>query len=141
MTSQEKKEWLNRYKSICRRILNKGEELENYRSIATKITPTLSDMPKVQSNESRVEVITEKIIEVESQISEELDELRNVRSEIEDAIKQVQNSIYQELLERRYIQGQRWERIAIDMMYDYRYVIKLHGKALQALHIEKEDTK
>lgn len=137
MTSQEKKEWLNRYKSICRRILNKGEELENYRSMATKITPALSDMPKAQSNENRIEVITEKIIEVESQINDELDELLSVRTEIENVINQIPNETYQELLERRYIQGQRWERIAIEMMYDYRYVLKLHGKALQTLHIEK----
>ena len=137
MTSQEKKEWLNRYKSICRRILNKGEELENYRSMATKITQAWSDMPKAQSNENRIEVITEKIIEVESQINNELDELQSVRTEIENAINQIPNETYQELLERRYIQGQRWERIAIEMMYDYRYVLKLHGKALQTLHIEK----
>jgi DNA repair exonuclease SbcCD ATPase subunit len=137
MTSQEKKEWLNRYKSICRRILNKGEELENYRSMATKITQAWSDMPKAQSNENRIEVITEKIIEVESQINDELDELQSVRTEIENAINQIPNETYQELLERRYIQGQRWERIAIEMMYDYRYVLKLHGKALQTLHIEK----
>ena len=105
--------------------------------MATKFTPALSDMPKAQSNENRIEAITEKIIEVESQINDELDELLSVRTEIENVINQIPNETYQELLERRYIQGQRWERIAIEMMYDYRYVLKLHGKALQTLHIEK----
>ena len=141
MTSQEKKEWLKRYESVCRQIMSKGEEIERLRSLETKITPTLSDMPKAQSSDNKIEIITEKIIEVESQIGDELDELQSIRFEIEKAVKQIQNEIYRELLERRYIRGQRWEKIAIDMVYDYRYVLKLHGEALKSLHIGKEDTK
>lgn len=40
---------------------------------------------------------------------------------------------YYEVLYRRYIMGDKWERIAVDMNYNYRWVQRLHGRALQAL--------
>lgn len=137
MNNQEKKDWLNRYKSICRQIMSKGEEIERLRSLETKITPTLSDMPKAQSSDNKIEAITEKIIEVENQIGDELDELKTVRAEIENAVKQIPNETYHEVINRRYIQGQSWERIALEMNYEYHYVARIHGAALNALHIER----
>jgi hypothetical protein len=141
MTSQEKKIWLNRYRSICRQMESKYEEKARLRSLETKITPTLSDMPKGGDNSSKIEVMSEKIMELDQQISDELGKLVIVRSEIEAAIHDVPNQIYRELLERRYIRGQYWEQIAVDMNYDYRYVLKIHGRALGLLQIVKEDTK
>ena len=38
-----------------------------------------------------------------------------------------------EILIRRYISGQKWERIAVEIHLEYRWVLRLHGKALQKL--------
>ena len=36
----------------------------------------------------------------------------------------------QEILSRRYLLGQSWEKIAVEMNYGYRHVLKIHGRAL-----------
>ena len=42
---------------------------------------------------------------------------------------------YQDLLVKRYVFGEPWEKIATDLEYDLRYVHKLHGRALQEIKI------
>ena len=59
-----------------------------------------------------------------------IDELISVKRETEAAISQVENSTYRELLRRRYLLNERWEQIAVGMGYDYRWVLRLHGRAL-----------
>jgi DNA-directed RNA polymerase specialized sigma24 family protein len=140
LNSQEKKHWLSRYQSINRQVKSKLDEIERLRSLETKITPTLSDMPKGGGSSNKIELMTERIDEIEQQMSDELKNLVDTRAEIEAAIQQVESEPYREVLERRYIHGEHWEQIAVNMNYDYRYTLKIHGRALGALQI-KEDTK
>ena len=55
------------------------------------------------------------------------------RKEIEGIIRAVEDSTLRTLLEYRYINGKKWEEIALMMGYDYRYILKIHGKALSLL--------
>ena len=135
MNNQEKKQWLRSYQSVYRRIKIKREDIERLRSLETKITPTISDMPKGNNQSNKIELITEKIADIEDHISDEMKELDETRSEIEEAIREVPNEIYQEILERRYINGQHWELIAVEMNYDYRWTLRLHGKALEMIKV------
>ena len=136
--NQKKIMWLSRYRSICRRIRNKLDNIERLHSIETKITPTLSDMPKGGGQENKIESATESIIEIQSQIADEIRQLTFTRSEIENAIRAVPDENYRELLELRYIDGLTWEKIAVKMNYTYRWVCTLHGKALGSVEILKE---
>lgn len=135
MTSQDKIEYLKRYKDIDRRIQAKCDEKSVWMARATKITPTFSEMPKGGQEESKIEAAIEKIMEIDSEINDEIDELLIVKSEVKAAINTVPNEKYRELLERRYIRGQKWEQIAVDMNYDYSWVLRLHGKALPLVQI------
>ena len=136
MTSQDKIEYLKRYKDIDRRIQAKCDEKSVWMARATKITPTFSDMPKGGQQENKLEATIEKITEIEGEIDSEIDKLLIVKSEVKAAIDTVPIERDRELLERRYIKGQKWEQIAIDMNYDYRYVLKLHGYALQKVQVD-----
>lgn len=135
MTSQDKKHWLSRYQSINRQVKSKLDEIERLRSLETKITPTLSDMPKSGGINNKIELVTERIDEIEQQMSDELKMLVDTRAEIEAAIQEIDEAVYRELLERRYIYGERWEQIAVDMIYDYRTVFKVLYRALDKLQI------
>ena len=139
MNNQEKKQWLRSYQSVYRRIKIKREDIERLRSLETKITPTISDMPKGNNQSNKIELITEKIADIEDHISDEMKELDETRSEIEEAIREVPNEIYQEILERRYINGQHWELIAVEMNYDYRWILRLHGKALEMIKVPENN--
>ena len=55
MTSQEKIKYLERYKNIDRQIQAKCDEKSKWMSRATKITPTLSDMPHGGQQENKIE--------------------------------------------------------------------------------------
>ena len=135
MTNQEKIKFLSRYKTIDRRIQAKCDEKSMWMARATKITPTLSDMPKGGQQENKVETSVEKIMEIEKEIDTEIDELCLVKQQIKASIYTVSDEKQQEVLERKYINGQTWEQIAVDMNYTCRNIWYMHGKALNEVKI------
>jgi len=72
----------------------------------------------------------DQLAEYAAQINAKVDELIAIKREIEAAIEQVNDGTYRELLRRRYLCCERWEQIAVGMGYDYRWVLRLHGRAL-----------
>lgn len=46
-------------------------------------------------------------------------------------VRRMENDVEREVLERRYLMGQKWEKLAIEMNYNYSYVLKIHNKALE----------
>lgn len=136
MTSQEKKQYLSKYQNLDSMINRKLEECEKWRDLAEKITPTLSDMPKSQISGNRVESAVEHIVELEQEINRSVDELVKLRKDIESSLKTVKDDTLRKLLEYRYIDGMKWEEVAVKMKFDYRWVLRLHGKALTQLAIE-----
>lgn len=136
MTSQEKIQWLSRCKDIDRQIQSKCDEKSVWMARATKITPTLSDMPSGGQKENKIESAIEKMEQIDEEINREIDALVGVKAEVKAAISAVPSSTHREVLERRYIRGQKWEQIAVEMNYDYRYTLKLHGLALQEVEVD-----
>lgn len=69
--------------------------------------------------------------------SEKLDariaDLLAVQGEISDVISRIQDERYRELLQRRYIGGDRWDAVAAAMGYEVRSVYRMHGAALQVV--------
>jgi len=57
-------------------------------------------------------------------------ELWRQRMEIEEVIGAVSDPTHHDVLYRRYIQGQKFELIAVETGYSYRHTIRLHGEAL-----------
>ena len=58
------------------------------------------------------------------------DELIVLRMEAEELIEKIVDGRYREVLKRRYLRGQTLERIAVDLCFDYRWVKRLHGRAI-----------
>ena len=92
-------------------------------------------MPHGGQQENKIETSTEKIIEIEAEINSEIDKFLIIKTEVKAAINTVPSEKYRELLERRYIYGQKWEQIAIDMNYSCRNIWYMHGKALNLVII------
>lgn len=135
MTSKEKIKWLVRCKDIDRKIQSKCDEKSVWMSRATKITPTYSDMPKGGQQENKIETAIEKIMKIDAEINTEIDEYIQVKAEVKSAISSVPNELYREVLERKYVKGETFEQIAVEMNYTYRNVCYLHGKALNLVNI------
>ena len=126
------KEYLGQAYRIDQRINAKLEQVCALRELAQKATATLSEAAGGGTrNVHSMEGIIAKIIDMEAEINADIDTLVDLKAEIVAAIKAMANPEYQTLLELRYLCFHSWERIAIEMKYDLRYLYKLHGCALE----------
>ena len=122
------------------RINSKLEQLEALRALAEKTTTTLELTPKGQGGSKTTENIVTKMVDLEREIESDIEGLLNVKADVRNAIKMVDEPELRLLLELRYLCYHSWGDIARAMGYDDKYVHKLHSKALLSLE-EKHDTK
>lgn len=130
------KNYLRRAHKAELRINNKLEQLESLRSLAEKTTTTLQHTPKCKIGGTKIEGIVAKIVDLEEEIKNDIEELLYIKSEVRDAIKTVGVPELELLLELRYLCYKSWSYIAHEMNYDERYIHKLHGKALSAIKLD-----
>ena len=120
------KEYLDQAYRIDQRINSKLEQVGSLRALAMSDTP-----PSGSRNVQSMESIIVKIIDLENEINEDIDMLVDLKREIVGVIKRIENPEYQTLLELRYLCFYSWEKVAVEMEYDLRYLHKLHRKALE----------
>ena len=126
------KEWLRRGWRIERRINNLMEEKDWMFEIATSTTSRPSDVNVQQGGGNSTEARMLRYAEYSNLLDNMIDELVDTKCEIMKLIKKVEDARYQELLILRYIEFNSWNDISNKMGYEYRHVLRLHGKALLA---------
>lgn len=132
------KDYLGQARFLDTRIDSKIQQVSRLRDLATKCTSTLSDMPKNPSpNQSNMENIICKIVDLENEINSDIDRLVDLKREIVGVIKEVENTDFQTLLEKRYLSYLTWEQIAKDMGFGIDNIFKLHRLALKNVKIPK----
>ena len=132
MTSQEKKEYLLGYQHLNQRINRLLLEQQQWRELATRVSPNLSGMPR-GGGEGGTQGAVAKIVDLETEINAEIDKLVDERKRIEAAIRKINDPTLRILLEYRYIGGKSWEEVAVTLGYTYRHTLKKHGEALSVL--------
>ncbi|MBC8546103.1 hypothetical protein H8711_04030 [Clostridiaceae bacterium NSJ-31] len=134
MTNQEKKQYLLQYRNNESEISRTIEELTRWESRARRVTSGWSDLSSGTSNQGdRIQMCVEKIIEMQNKLAEQIDRGVALREDIEKAIGAVADDRLRLLLRYRYIDGYTWERIAVEMHYSWRQVVRMHGKALEEM--------
>lgn len=130
------KEYLSQAYRLDLRINSKIEQASSLNDLATKCTSVINDMPRNPNRGTTTMAnAIDKIIDLQSEINKDIDILINLKQEIVTVIKEIENLEYQTLLEKRYLCFLSWERIAVDMGYDLRYLHKLHNRALKECKI------
>ncbi|MEG0957750.1 MAG: DUF1492 domain-containing protein [Anaerovoracaceae bacterium] len=128
------KDYLSKVYRLDQRIKAKLEQLEILNSLATKATTTLNDMPRSESrNTSRMEDTIIKIMDLQHEINDDINNLVDLKKMVSDAIHEIENPEYQMLLEYRYLCYRSWEQIAVDLEYSIQHTFRLHGKALKEI--------
>ena len=127
------KDYLSQAYRIDLRIKMKSEQTQSLRDIATRATSSLSDVPPSNGprNVHRMEDVIAKMIDLESEISEELNRLIDLKHEILTVINCVENLEFKTLLELRYLCFKPWEEIAVELNWSIRNVYYIHGEALK----------
>ena len=132
--NEEKKKYLNGYIYSQRKIKLLAEQIDELRS--SKMFPSVNNdgMPRA-SGVNDLSGYAGKLDELIRQLEAEQDLAIQKRKEIRSQIQSMADETEKEILERRYLLGETWERIAVDMNYNYRWVLRLHGRALKNFKI------
>lgn len=130
MTNGGKKSILLEYRAIERRINRLIDEKAAWNAKATATTSSFSDMPRSGGGSDKIQTTVEKIIEIEEKLDHEIDALVDLRNRIEAAVEKLEDGRLRDVMRYRYIDGMKWEQIAVEMHYSYMQVCRLHGKAL-----------
>lgn len=135
MTYSEKVEWLKRYRYAQRTMRLCMEELEQLRSEAASVSQALSGMPSGGGDGQAIPRAVERIADAESRLASAYGTALAERSRVKDAIDTVPDPLRRDILTRRYILCQRWERIAADNNFTLRRVMQIHHKTVEAMEI------
>lgn len=127
------KEFLSRGINLERRVETITDQIEHYKSIVNKCTVTYSDSPKSTTSSYRLEDCTHKIMDLQSELCEAVADLVDVTCDIARTISKVENYDYEDLLVKRYVLGEPWEKIAEEMNYSEQHIHRLHGEALKKI--------
>jgi len=123
------KQTLREYQNIVKEIRQLQDERERLLGLSsTQITGMLHGT-SVSNPTGRAGV---KLAELSEMLTRKIDRLISLRVDIEDAIAGL-DSNDKILMRLSYIDGKRWEQIAVDMNYDYRWVTRLHGRILEKI--------
>ena len=128
------KAYLKQIKELDIKINNKIAEKEALYTMATKVTPTLSE-DKVSGNfnaTDKVGNIVAKIVDIEKEINAAIDEYFTLKNKIIRQIESLKDERYYNLLHKRYVQYKDFSIIADEMRYDYQTCVNMHGRALKA---------
>ena len=133
------KEYLSQAFRLDGRINTKLEQVASLRNLAAKAT-TGMQMDRISSTRqlSPMENAVTKLIDLEHEINGDIDQLVDLKREIAGLIISVGDPSYRILLEMRYLGGNTWEEVSLQLGYDLRWVYRLHDRALQAVELRAE---
>ena len=143
MTKEELKEKLKGAMYAQRTLEGELDKLQELRSIAQKVTPAYSQSPGGGSgNAQKLENSVAKIIEQEKIIAECCNELCAQLAEVRALVALLPMGPMRLVMQRRYLNYQKWEQIAAELHYSWQNVHRLHSKALDyILHeVNKRNT-
>ena len=126
------KDYLSQVSRLNKMINNKLSEISQLRELSISISAIGND-EKVQTSPNFDKIGTEiaKIDELESNLDKMIDEYLVKRERIIAQIDTMEEESVYQILFSRYIEKKTFEKIATEMEYSWRQIVRLHGKALQ----------
>ena len=130
------KEYLSRYNKLNTEINSLCSELSTLRALLYQTGSSRIDgQPKTKHRHSaaQYEALVDKLVTAEADVNAKIDAAVDVRNEIAATIDAVENITYRTLLRYRYICCYKWDRKAVKMHRELRWIYRLHGQALQKI--------
>ncbi len=133
--NEEKKKYLNSYRTIQRKIESLEIQGESIRLDMTSVKAIqYSDMPKGNKQSDLADLIIQ-LEKVETKIKDRKAELIKIKTNIEQSINDLQDGLQSDVLRMRYIENYGWEDIAYNLDKSKRHTIRIHGYGLNNLKI------
>ncbi len=129
--ADDPKEYLSRNYRIEMRIKAKRDRIEHLHNICNSTTQEIKPVVVYTGPSKKLENCICEAIDLETEIRQEIVVLEQIQRETAEAIRLLMtNENHKVLLELRYLTGKRWEEIAVDMDFTYRWTMTLHQQAL-----------
>lgn len=129
--SQRAKEYFAQIRKTDRLIQRLTDTVNTLRSGLTSQSYELKP-DKVQTSgpkDTLGETIA-KIMSLEDDINTRIDELVTMKGDALNRISNISDKDQQNILIARYVSGEKWERIAVDLNFSIAQVYRIHGAAL-----------
>lgn len=119
-------------------INSKLTQVTALNELATRAGIVLNGMPRSPNHATSIMAdAIAKLVDLQAEINRDIDELIDLKREITDVIKRVDNSDHQTLLERRYLCFETWPEIAAAMGYTVRHLYRMHDEALESIMLSE----
>lgn len=119
------KEYLMQYRGCINRVHAIGAHLNELRAIANQLRTE-------DGHSIALDAAVAELVDTERRTESEIAQLLQAETSVVCTIERIPEP-YRTLLYERYINGRTWEQVAVMMNYSYRGVMKMHGRALQAV--------
>lgn len=133
MTKDELKRKLKSAWLLHKQIEEHLAELQELRSFACKITPVYSLVPGGSGSGQKLENNIAKIADIETLLQDETDDFFKRLREVRELIKLIDDPMQRLIMQKRYLNYQKWEVIAADLGYSWRRVHQLHSEGLKEI--------
>lgn len=138
---REKINYLSEYKDKMREYNKLTERYSSYIETADGVkAQVITNMPIGGGVSDRTSKMISKQQELATILQERFDELWDSLIEIENIIQSVEVSLFRTILSLRYIDGKRWENVAVELNYSWKQIHRLHIEALEKTEIPKKMT-
>lgn len=135
MTTNDMKRILTGYRDAKDRFDTIMRNLEEIENLITGISIDYQEERVISSPKTldRIGDVIDQLSELRKESIKAIEECADRAEEVYRLINQLEDSRLHEVLSRRYIQGQPWEKIAREIGYDERWTYRLHEQALEEL--------
>ena len=130
-----KMQYLMRYIDAKRRAKAILDEIRNLEDLATKVTVTFNDMPGGGGADDQLGAIVSHIMDLKADMVTQAKTIKAEQQIVQAVIDAVDDPDQRHLLRLRYINGYKWEQVAVEMDYSFRHILRIHGAALAAVRI------
>ena len=128
------KQYLKQAYKLNEKIKDKQERLDDLKEMSTSTGAIDYSKDKIQSSPSQDAPFTKQvmqIIELEEELQKDIDRLKNLKVEINRAVKSVDDVDGSMVLSKRYILMKTWEQISSEMGYSISQLHRIHDRAIK----------
>lgn len=131
MTNEETKRWLNRGYKLNEEINQLEAAKHTMFDRLTSITPAYDgETVSGTKDPHKYDAYFAYCADIDNRVNE----LFDIKREIQQIIAKVDDAKLRALLLGRYINFMTFEQIAVNMSYDWRWIMRLHNQALNAVN-------
>ena len=126
------KRYLQQLRTLNIKIQQREEQIRELKSKAMGSGSLTSDSERVQTSISgdKMSENVSRYLDLQAEVEELLASYAETKNEIITAIQKLEDPRYIEILYKRYVGFETFDRIACDMNYNYTWICELHGQAL-----------